>query len=415
MVNTRKKSACGGFVNYSQFMIRGILKRLFVILGITALTIILIIIFNSVHKTPTDKKDTRAIQTKVYSPQTGEVFLSILKRAEVPQPVSNRIMRLLHKIKFGFTSIKPSDTIKFCYRNDTLVKMEYKKNYSTIYCFDNLASENVTVAMSFKEIKTDITVVKGEIASSLYESMLAIGEKALLCANYADILAWEIDFFTETQTGDSFFVLVERKFQDTIWVDYGKILAVRYKGKVGDFSGVYFIDPNGYRDYYDLQGKSLRKAFLKSPLRYSYVSSYFSRARYHPILKIVRPHHGIDYVAPSGTPVSAIGDGIITFIGWRGGYGRLVEIAHNQRFKSRYGHLSRFGSGVKTGRRISQGQIVGYVGSTGLATGPHLHFELLQNGNWVNPIKIIPPRAEPVRQEYLTQFFKHRDSLLSMF
>lgn len=411
-------------------MIRGIIKQVFVIFGIIAFVIILIIIFSSSRKIPTDSK-TALMQTRVYSPQTGDIFTSVLKRANVPQIINDRIIRLLHQIKFDFTTIKASDSIKLYYRNDTLEKMEYKKNYATVYCFDNLTSGNVTVAMLFKEIKTEVTVVKGEIASSLYESMLAIGEKPMLCANYADILAWEIDFFTETQKGDSFFILVEKKFDDThpmgnrpltkdrdiqrYPVAYGKILAVRYKGKVGDFSGFYFIDPKGYRDYYDQQGKSLRKAFLKSPMRYSYISSYFSRARHHPILKIVRPHHGIDYVAPTGTPVSAIGDGVITFVGWRGGYGRLVEIVHSQRFKSRYGHLSRFGSGIKTGRRIGQGQIVGYVGSTGLATGPHLHFELLQNGNWVNPLKIIPPRSEPVKPEYFSEFLRCRDSLLLCF
>jgi murein DD-endopeptidase MepM/ murein hydrolase activator NlpD len=349
---------------------------------------------------------------KSYSPKTGEIFSDVLKRTEIPSNSVNQIIQVLQKINFKFTSLNPYDTFKVFFRNDTLVKLEYKKNYSTIYCFENLMSDNITVKMEYKAIENQVKLVKGIISSSLYESMLEIGEKPSLIANYADILAWEVDFFTETQTGDSFFVVVEKKFSDSICIDYGRLFAVRYKGKVGDFSGFYFIDPKGNRDYYDLQGKSMRKAFLKSPLRYSYISSYFSRGRYHPILKIVRPHQGIDYVAQSGTPVSAIGDGTVTYAGWRGGYGRLVEITHSQRFKSRYGHLSRFGSGIRSGRRVNQGQIVGYVGTTGLSTGPHLHFELLQNGSWVNPLKIIPPRAEPVKPEFLSEFAKHRDSLL---
>jgi murein DD-endopeptidase MepM/ murein hydrolase activator NlpD len=297
------------------------------------------------------------------------------------------------------------------YKNDTLEKLEYKKNYLTVYCFNNLQSDNITVEMCYKVIDNQLQLVKGQITSSLYESMLVIGETPLLITNYADILAWEIDFFTETQNGDSFFILVEKKYCDSACIDYGRIYAVRYQGQIGDFSGYYYIDPQGNKDYYDFQGKSMRKAFLKSPLRYSHISSYFSSGRYHPILKIVRPHHGIDYVAPTGTPVSVIGDGTVTFAGWKGGYGRLVEITHSQRYKSRYGHLSRFGSGIKSGRRVSQGQIVGYVGTTGLSTGPHLHFELLQNGSWVNPLKIIPPRADPVKPEYFSDFTKDRDSL----
>ncbi len=269
----------------------------------------------------------------------------------------------------------------------------------------------MTISMSCQEIATKVMLVKGEIKSSLYESMLEIGEKPSLIANYTDILAWEIDFFTETQNGDSFFVLVEKKFEDSLLVDYGQIEGVRYKGQIGDFSGFYFVDPKGNRDYYDAKGQSLRKSFLKSPLRYSYISSYFSRGRYHPILKIVRPHKGIDYVAPSGTPVSAIGNGVVTYAGWYDGYGRFVELSHSQRFKSRYGHLSRFGGGIRTGRNVTQGQIIGYVGSTGLSTGPHLHFELLQNGSWVNPLKIIPPRAEPVKPEYYQGFIRVRDNL----
>jgi len=386
-------------------------KKFLVVFGLVIIVLILIVIFKLSPPKQT-RPITTPIQVKTYSPMIGEVFSNVLQRAEIPSQSANQIIQTLQKIKFKFTSLKPTDTVKFFYRNDTLIKMELKKNYSTIYRFDNFTSGNITVAMAFKEITNQVKLVKGKISSSLYESMMKIGENPNLISNYSDILAWEIDFFTETQTGDSFYILVEKKFCDTLCVDDGQIIAVRYKGTCGDFSGFFFLDPKGNRDYYDSQGKSLRKAFLKSPLRYSHISSYFSRGRYHPILKIVRPHKGIDYVAPTGTPVSTIGDGTVTFAGRKSGYGRFVEISHSQRFKSRYGHLSRFGASVRSGRRISQGQIVGYVGATGLATGPHLHFELLQNGSWVNPLKIIPPRAEPVKPEYFSAFARHRDSIL---
>jgi murein DD-endopeptidase MepM/ murein hydrolase activator NlpD len=390
--------------------ILGRFKWLFMILGIIIAMIALFVILKTTCK-PVPIKKSAPLQTKAFSPKAGEIFFSVLKRALISQTISDQIIQTLRVINFKFTELRPTDTFEFYYKSDTLIKFEYKKNYTTIYRFDNLETSNITIAMAYKVLRTELKMVKGEISSSLYESMLKIGEKPTLIVNYADILAWDVDFFTESQNGDSFYVLVEKKYDDTICIDYGQVRAVRYKGQIGDFSGYYFVDPNGHIDYYDYQGKSMRKAFLKSPLRYSYISSYFSSGRYHPILKIVRPHHGIDYVAPSGTPVSAIGDGTVTFAGWRDGYGRLVEIVHSQRIKSRYGHLRGFGANIRSGHHINQGQIVGYVGMTGLATGPHLHFELLQNGSWVNPLKIIPPRAEPVKVEYFQEFTKHRDSL----
>jgi len=389
------------------------LRAIFVF-GISAV-IVFLITFALFPRKKTTIPTVIPLQHQIYTPQSGEIFSGILNRAAVSTQLNTKIVDVLKKIGFNFARLNLTDTFKFFYRNDTLVKIEYKKDYAIIYTFDNLETENISIAMQYKDIKKKIMLVKGEIRSSLYESMLNIGEGPQLIADYADVLAWEIDFFTETQNGDSFFVLVEKKFDDQNFIDYGQVLAVRYKGQIGDFLGYFYVDPTGYKDYYDYQGKSLRKAFLKSPLRYSHISSYFSRGRYHPILKIVRPHRGIDYTAPSGTPVSAIGHGTVTFAGWRGGYGRLVEIVHAQRFKSRYGHLRSFGKGIRSGLRVNQGQIVGYVGSTGMSTGPHLHFELLQNGAWVNPMKIIPPRADPVKQEYLAEFAKKRDSLNRFF
>lgn len=388
-------------------------KELLIGIGISVIILLLLswVIFLRPHSVRQQAQPSINAKVIIFQPKNGEIFLGVLKRATIAQPIADKIIQTLREINFKFNSLKPTDSFKFFYRNDTLVKLIYKKNYNTCYSFNNIETGNITISMSCQEIATKVMLVKGEIKSSLYESMLDVGEKPSLIANYTDILAWEIDFFTETQNGDSFFVLVEKKFEDSSLVDYGQIEGVRYKGQIGDFSGYYFVDPKGNRDYYDTKGQSLRKAFLKSPLRYSHISSYFSRGRYHPILKIVRPHKGIDYVAPSGTPVSAIGNGVVTYAGWRDGYGRFVELSHSQRFKSRYGHLSRFGGGIRTGRSVTQGQIVGYVGSTGLSTGPHLHFELLQSSSWVNPLRIIPPRAEPVKSEYFHEFTKHRDSL----
>jgi len=381
-----------------------------VIVVIVIVVIVSLLVRRTTLKPKKEVVQTESLQSRVVQPQSGEVFATMLRRAEVPHLIADKIVKLLHIIKFNFRTLRTSDSLKLFYRQDSLVKIQYIKNYATIYNFD-IDGNDIKISMVYKVLDKQVCLVKGEISSSLYESMLKAGEKTSLVANYADILSWDIDFFTETHNQDSFFVLVEKKFDDTALIDYGMIYAVRYKGKIGDISGYHYTDPTGYKDYYDKDGKSLRKAFLKSPLRYSRISSYFSRGRYHPILKVVRPHRGIDYVAPSGTPVSAIGAGTVTFAGWKGGYGKLVEISHANRFKSKYGHLRDFGKGIRSGQRVAQGQVIGYVGTTGLSTGPHLHFELLQNNTWVNPLKIIPPRAEPVKSQYLADFTSKKDSL----
>ncbi len=358
---------------------------------------------------------------KTYTLRKNEVLFNALQRCKVPEPLAIKAISALRDCRFDFRKCKAGDTIRIMKefdKNDSgmnsdgvIRKIEYQSNYDQIYEV-NFDWMKTTVSMVFKEFELRTELVRGTISSSLYESLIKVGERPDLAFNYADIFGWEIDFFVETQEGDSFFILLEKKYNDQKMVDYGIIHMVRYKGNVGDFYGVLFEDPKGHKDYYDLEGKSLRKAFLRSPLRYSRISSYFSKARFHPILRIVRPHHGIDYVAPKGSPISAIGDGTVTFAGWKGSYGKLVEIAHKNGYKSRYGHLSNIASGIRKGRRISQGQKVGYLGTTGLSTGPHLHFEVLRYGKWVNPLRIIPPRAEPVRKEYLETFYQIRDKYL---
>jgi murein DD-endopeptidase MepM/ murein hydrolase activator NlpD len=244
--------------------------------------------------------------------------------------------------------------------------------------------------------------------------MLKMGETPELVYIFAEIFAWEIDFSTETQNDDSFEILVEKEIVDSNSVDYPKVLYVCYQGYVGDYTGIYFDDPEGYDDFYNLNGQSLRKSMLKSPLRYSRISSYFSNRRFHPILRIWRPHHGLDYVAPIGTPVSSIGDGKVTYAGWKGGYGNLVEIKHPNNYMTRYGHLSKIAPGIKAGKYVKMGDFIGNSGNTGLSTGPHLHFELHINNVPVDPLKINLPRAPSVKKEYKQLFENEKQKILEM-
>ena len=250
----------------------------------------------------------------------------------------------------------------------------------------------------------------GVISSSLFNAVGEAGEQDQLALDLAEIFAWDVDFNTEIQAGDSFQVAVEKMYLDDRFCRYGRILAAEFVRGSRTLRAVRF-DGDRATGYYAPDGTPLRKAFLRSPLKFSRISSGFSRARFHPILKTVRPHLGVDYAAPVGTPVHAAGDGVVTLAGWRGGYGKAVRIRHANGYETLYGHLSRIS--VKSGQRVSQGRRVGAVGRTGLASGPHLDYRMVRNGVFVNPLKVISPPAEPVPAAERTAFERLRDTRLA--
>lgn len=298
------------------------------------------------------------------------------------------------------------------YHDDKLCRLELHKSYDQTWLL-SFDSGRARLATAYHWIRTEPKVWCGSIHSSLWSSMIKLELKPDMIMKFADLFSWDVDFFTETQNGDSFKLILEQLYCDEHPVGKPRLIVGEYKGKCGAYHGIFYEDPSGRKDYYTPSGECVCKGFLRSPLQYSRISSYFSTGRYHPILRIVRPHQGIDYSARTGTPVSAIGDGTVTQCGWSGGYGRLVEVSHGNGYRSRYGHLSRFGR-IRTGGRVVQGQVVGYVGSTGLSTGPHLHFELRLNGVARNPLRIIPPRADPVAPQFRTVFKARADSLIAL-
>jgi len=257
------------------------------------------------------------------------------------------------------------------------------------------------------ELITKTKYLKGSIQTTLYDAIIDQGESSELLLSYTDIFQWDIDFFIDPRIGDQFKIVYEKFYitESGEFVKYGKILAAQYISAADTFTAIYFDNDPGDDGYYDLNGSSFQKTFLKSPLNYRRISSHFSYARRHPILKIVRPHYGVDYGAPTGTPVSASADGVIIGKGYGKDIGNFVKIRHkNARFVTLYGHLSRFGEGIKEGVRVKQKQVIGYVGRTGLATGPHLHFAFYDNGRPVNPLKIKNTSADPVLLENKSQF-----------
>ena len=249
-----------------------------------------------------------------------------------------------------------------------------------------------------KPVETKQGVASGTIETSLWESMLAIDANPMLAVELSEIFAWSIDFFG-LQQGDRYKVIYEESFVDSSSLGIQKIIGAWFNHQGTDFWAIPFVQ-DSVRSFFDEEGNSLRKAFLKAPLRFSRISSGFSHSRYHPVLKIRRPHHGVDYAAPTGTPVQTVGDGIITKVGYqKGGGGNYVKIKHNSVYSTTYMHLSGFGKGVRQGAYVKQGDIIGYVGSSGLATGPHLDFRFYKNGSAVNPLKVEAPPVEPIHEE----------------
>jgi murein DD-endopeptidase MepM/ murein hydrolase activator NlpD len=298
---------------------------------------------------------------------------------------------------FDLRKIKAGNKYVLFLENDTSNMLRYfvyennEIDYSMICFFDS-----VWAIKGKKPVTIEQRVISGKITTSLWNAMAEAGANPILANDLSDIYAWSIDFFG-LQVGDSFKVVCDEEFVDKVSIGYGSIHAAYFKHADADFFAVPFSQ-DGIESYFDLDGNSLRKAFLKAPLKFSRISSRYSNSRLHPVLKIRRPHHGVDYAAASGTPVFAIGDGKITkaSYGYNNGGGNCIKIRHNSIYETAYLHLKGFAKGISVGKYVHQGDLIGYVGSTGLATGPHLDFRFYKYGEPVDPLKVEAPPVEPV-------------------
>lgn len=257
-------------------------------------------------------------------------------------------------------------------------------------------------------------VIRGSVVENLYQNGTEAGLTPLQILDLATIFEYDIDFFSDIQRGDTFSVA----FEEIRYADgrrgVGRILAAELAANGKPFRAFYYPGKRGNGSYYDSDGRTVRRAFLRAPLSYRRISSRYSRRRRHPIFRTVRPHRAIDYSAPAGTPVVSIGRGRVRFAGWRGGYGRLVEVRHPNGYVTRYAHFSRIASGIRRGKKVAQGDVVGYVGQTGHATGPHLHFELLRGGRKINFLALRFPRMGRLGRGELARFASLRDERLAL-
>ncbi|MDP2888951.1 MAG: peptidoglycan DD-metalloendopeptidase family protein [Bacteroidota bacterium] len=273
-------------------------------------------------------------------------------------------------------------------------------------------SDSLRIYKEKKPMITQIKTASGVINSSLWNTMKEQAISPVLAMDLYEVYQWTIDFFG-IQKGDKFRVIYEENFVYGKSVGIGRIFAAQFVHANEDFYAFRFTQ-NNEDSYFDQKGKSLKTAFLKAPLVYNRISSVFSNSRFHPVLKIRRPHHGVDYAAPTGTPVVSIGDGTVIAKAFqaRGG-GNYLKIKHNSAYTTSYMHLSKFGAGIANGVRVKQGQVIGYVGSTGLSSGPHLDYRVFHNGTPIDPLKMKAPPSIPVAEKYMADYTIHRDSLIA--
>ena len=379
-----------------------ILKGIFIAAAFVVLAALPVLI--SLYNTPSKPEQSDAKVEINGFIQRGETLFDIFKRSELdPKDLSllKESVAGVHRL----SSLLPGQPYRITVDGD-------KRVTAFEYWINDDAFVNVTRAVSgfhaekiTLEYEKQPLCVAGVIEDNLITSFGEGRESLLLALNLSDVFAWDIDFNTDLRKGDSYRVIVEGLFRDGQFRKYGDILVAEFFND-GKAYRAYRFEMKGKAGYYDAEGSSMRKQFLKAPLSFRHISSGFSRSRMHPILKIRRPHQGLDYVAPAGTPVSATADGKVTFAGHKGQYGRLVVIRHRNGYQTCYGHLSRIK--VKNGANVAQGQVIGNVGSSGMSTGPHLHFELRKNSSPVNPRKADIPRGEPIPKEWMSAFESHR-------
>ena len=342
----------------------------------------------------------------------GGTLSSALRSHDLPADFVAAICTALRPV-VNLRKVKPGDTFELRLSpQGVLLAFSYQASPIDIYQL-TIGPSGEWVAQK-KEIAVERYWVRvsGAISSSLFEAMDALGESDQLVLDFADIFSWEVDFNSETQPGDRFQIVVEEYYAGQTFIKYGRILYAEYQSDSKHSQGIYFQQPGVRGDYYTLRGQPLRKALLRSPLKFTRISSHFSKSRLHPILGIRRPHFGVDYAALEGNPVWAVADGIVVSCGWNGGYGRQIVMNHPNGYKSMYGHLSRFAPGIRNGKSIRQKQIIGYVGSSGLATGPHLDFRLLKNNSFRNPLREIFPQAASLRPEQMAVFQEAIDPII---
>ena len=310
-----------------------------------------------------------------------------------------------------FRRIKPGDVFEITHDQGQLISM-----YSALDLTSALQVESqesgFTAEIVERPVEVRTRLAYGVIETSLFESAAGSGLSDKLIMNIAGIFAWDVDFVLDIRSGDNYYVHWEEIWQDGEFVTDGEIIAAEFNNDGRTHRAVRFVDDTGRSDYFTPDGHSVRKAFIRAPVDFTRISSNFNPRRRHPILNRIRAHRGVDYAAPRGTPIKAAGDGKVIFRGVKGGYGNTVILQHGGNITTLYAHMSRFAAKARVGSRVRQGQTIGYVGSTGLATANHLHYEYRLNGVHRNPRTVELPQADPIADKYRQRFLTTAEPIL---
>jgi murein DD-endopeptidase MepM/ murein hydrolase activator NlpD len=337
----------------------------------------------------------------------GDTLVKALVRAGVEARVAREVTAALSRKGLNVRRLRPRDAIEIAWSPaDTPTAITVQSSPWLGYA---AVADEETWTVKRLETTPDVRVatVQGRVERSLFEAIEQAGESASLVHDVVSIFEWDFDFTADTRAGDRFRLIVEKRYAGDAFVNYGRVLAAQYASDKRVLTGIGWTPGKDRYAFYDLDGRSLRKSFLKSPLPFTRITSGFTWARPHPVLGGVRPHLAIDYGAPVGTPVRAVADGVVLRAGWNGGNGIQVHLRHRSGYETVYNHLSRVASRIRRGVRVSQRQVIGYVGSTGLSTGPHLDYRVVKGGRFVNPMseKFIP--GEPIPAEERDEFRRH--------
>jgi len=364
--------------------------------------------------TPTDDEDqTAGVPSHRVTVSSGDSLYLIFKRLGLPQrdlalmtgskPLAKKLARLAPRQEIEFYVDTQSRLTRLVHRLDRIRSLHVSRH-----------GESFTFEEVIEPPEVSVATAMGVIDSSLFEAGQRAGLSDNLIMQMAEIFGWDVDFALDIRAGDRFALVFEEQYKDGEKIGEGPIVAAEFTNRGRRIRAVRYIDSSGRTDYYSPDGRSMRKAFLRTPVNFTRISSRFSFSRRHPILHKMRAHRGVDYAAPRGTAVKAAGEGRVVFAGRKGGYGRTVILRHGSAYTTLYAHLSRFSKGIRTGKRVEQGQIIGYVGSTGLATGPHLHYEFRVRGAHRDPLKVELPQAAPLARKYMDDFRDKATPLLSV-
>jgi len=321
-------------------------------------------------------------------------------------------LRSLPGLQARLDSLRPGEALRFTHKDGLLFGLERRLSESqTLKVSREPSGLKADVLQNPLELRS--RTVRGRIEHSLFEAVAAAGANDQTAVELADIFGWDIDFVLDVRPGDAFVVTYDEIWRDGAYLKDGPVEAAAFVNQGREFRAVRYTDPEGGSNYYTPDGRSLHRAFLRAPVDFTRVSSHFNSARRHPILNRIRAHQGVDYAAPMGTPVRAAGDGRIRFAGRKSGYGNLVEIEHTRSIVTVYGHLSRLAPGTRVGTHVTQGTVIAYVGMTGLATGPHLHYEYRVDGVFKNPQTVALPTAAPIDARWQADFLTRSAPLLA--